>query len=107
MRFGLEEMTLQKIISVFVQFPAIEKVVLYGSRAKGTFRNGSDIDLTFYGENLKLQTIYRIDEALDDCMTPYMFDLSIFTHISNDDLIKHIERCGVVIYEKDQLNPTI
>ncbi|MBS0626813.1 MAG: nucleotidyltransferase domain-containing protein, partial [Verrucomicrobia bacterium] len=45
MRYGLNELTIQKITDVFTKFPSIEKVVLYGSRAKGNYKNGSDIDL--------------------------------------------------------------
>jgi predicted nucleotidyltransferase len=53
-RYGLKDLDIQKIQSVFTQFPEIQKVIIYGSRAKGNFKMGSDIDLTIVGENLIL-----------------------------------------------------
>jgi len=100
MKFGLTEETITKINSVFMQYPEIEKVILYGSRAMGTYRNGSDIDITFFGENLTLRTLYKIEIEIDDILTPYMFDMCLFSHIDNDDLIDHINRVGKVFYKK-------
>ena len=70
MTFGLSDATIEKIRSVFARHPQVEKAVRYGSRAKGTFRNGSDIDL------------------------------SLFAHIRDADVIDHIRRVGVAFYEK-------
>jgi len=84
MRFGLKEDVISSICSVFAEYPEIEKAVLYGSRAKGNFRNGSDIDLTLVGkDNLTLQKLYKIMEDIDDLFLPYSFDLSIFHQISD------------------------
>ncbi len=55
--FGLKADTIRKINEVFVRYPHIEKVLIYGSRAKGNFKNGSDIDLTLVGENLNLEIL--------------------------------------------------
>lgn len=100
-RFGLKETTIQKICGVFVKYPQVEKAILYGSRAKGNYKNGSDIDLTLFGEeNLTLDVLYQIMEEIDDLLLPYMFDLSIFQQISDPDLIDHIRRVGVVFYER-------
>jgi len=52
MRFGLTEDTIEKFHSVFRKYPEIEEVIIYGSRAKGNYREGSDIDLTLKGEEL-------------------------------------------------------
>ncbi len=98
MKFGLKILTIEKINTVFSQYPEVEKAVLYGSRAKGNFKNGSDIDLTLEGKNLSLSILYKIDNDLDDLLLPYTFDLSIFKHIDNADLIDHIKRVGVVFY---------
>lgn len=99
MKFGLKSTTIEKICTVFSQHPEVEKVILYGSRAKGNFKNGSDIDLTFKGKDLKLSTLYKIDNELDDLLLPYTFDLSIFSHIDNADLLEHIKRVGIIFYE--------
>lgn len=71
MTFGLKEHTIEKINGVFAQFPAVEQVMLYGSRAKGTYRRGSDIDLTLLGTDLNLKILFRIETALDDLLLPY------------------------------------
>ena len=102
MKFGLKETTIEKICSVFAGFPQIEKAVLYGSRAKGNYKNGSDIDLTLHGKDLTLNVLYKIDEELDDLLLPYTFDLSIFERLSDPDFIDHIQRVGVVFYQRNQ-----
>jgi uncharacterized protein len=101
MRFGLKESTIEKIISVFVKYAKIKKVLLYGSRAKGNYRNGSDIDLTLIGDELCYSQLSAIESDIDDLFLPYSFDISIFKDIDNPDLVDHINRLGVVFYEKD------
>jgi predicted nucleotidyltransferase len=100
MKFGLKEQTINKIIKVFQSFPEIEQVILYGSRAKGTNKPGSDIDLTIKGKNLNLQLINKIDLELDDLLLAYTFDLSIYNQIDNSDLLEHIKRVGKDFYIK-------
>ncbi|MBC8054424.1 MAG: nucleotidyltransferase domain-containing protein [Sphingobacteriaceae bacterium] len=100
MKFGLKEEVIEKINAVFNQFPQIEKVILYGSRAKGNYRNGSDIDLTLIGEGLNLDLLNKVDIKIDDLLLAYSFDISIYKQISNPDLVAHIERIGQVFYEK-------
>ncbi len=99
---GLPESVLQKIRAVFDRFPQIEKAILYGSRAKGTYKNGSDIDLTLRGgADLTLNILCKIANDLDDLFLPYTIDLSSFHDIGAPDLIGHIQRVGVVVYEED------
>lgn len=101
-RFGLTAETIASICKVLAKFPQVETVILYGSRAKGNFKNGSDIDLTFMGQDLDLRMLNRIDNDIDDILLPYSFDLSIKSHISNADLLEHIERVGKIFYQKQQ-----
>jgi len=101
LRFGLKETTIEKICGLLAKYPQVEKAVLYGSRAKGNYKNGSDIDLTLYGrEDLTLNMLYRIMNEMDDLLLPYSFDLSIFHQINDPDVIDHIQRVGVVFYER-------
>lgn len=97
---GLSPATLANIITVLAQCPALEKAVLYGSRAKGNHRPGSDIDLSLFGETLSYAHLGQIESQLDELMLPYSFDLSLFSQIDNPDLTEHIERVGRVFYEK-------
>ena len=83
------------INSVFKKYPQIEKVILYGSRAKGNFRANSDIDLTLVAPALSLTDLLRIENELDDLLLPYKIDLSLQHQLDNQELIDHINRVGV------------
>jgi predicted nucleotidyltransferase len=105
MKYGLKEATIQKICAVFAKFPQVDKAVLYGSRANGNYKNGSDIDLTLCGdEDLTLDVLYKIMHELDDLLLPYTIDLSIFSDIGDPDVVEHIQRVGVTFYEKGSRN---
>ncbi len=103
--FGLSSDIIKKVHVVFSKFSQIEKVILYGSRAKGNYKDGSDIDITLLGKDLSLKTIYALETELDELYLPYTFDVSIFTQIDNDDLIEHIQKYGKTFYsiESDYL----
>lgn len=99
--YGLKERTIEQIQTVFANFPELEQAVLYGSRAKGDFKPGSDIDLTLYGNGLTRKMLYKLENELDDLLLPYAFDLSIFANLVDADLVAHIRRVGVVFYQKN------
>jgi uncharacterized protein len=100
MRYGLSDQTIAKICGVFANHPAIDRAVLYGSRAKGNFKPGSDIDLSLHGTGLSLKELGDIDFELDDLLLPYMIDLLIFAQLKHAGLREHIERVGVVFYQR-------
>ena len=102
MKYGLKKHTIEKMNGVFPQFSEVEKAMLYGSRAKGTYRPGSDIDLILVGPALNLKTLFRIETELDDLLLPYTIDLSIFDHIDNPGLVDHIRRMGKVFYQREE-----
>lgn len=99
MNHGLPEATVARIQGVLAHFGEVEKAVLYGSRAKGNYRAGSDIDLTLYGPALNFDLLGAIASELDDLLLPYTIDLSIFGQLDNPDLREHIERVGVVVFD--------
>ncbi len=101
MPFGLEESDVNAIHDILSSYPQVTKSILYGSRAKGNYRVGSDIDLVLYGgKDLDLNILYGIMEDIDNLLLPYTFDLSIFSKISDPDVVAHILRAGIVFYEK-------
>ena len=100
MKYGLNDSTIEKIQHVFETFSEIDKVVLYGSRAKGNYRDGSDIDLTLFGAELNQQSCSTIAEALDDLLLPYTIDLSVFDQLKHPALEAHIERVGKIFYQR-------
>jgi predicted nucleotidyltransferase len=103
MNHGLPAATVAQIHEVFARYPEVEKAVLYGSRAKGNFKPGSDIDLVLDGGGLNERIRGRIGEELHDLPLPYEVDLSILSEITHADLLDHIRRVGVVFYEKKPL----
>jgi uncharacterized protein len=100
MRYGLKEQTIDGICEVLARHHLVEKALLYGSRAMGNFKAGSDIDLTLFGESLTSLELGIIDEELDDLLLPYQIDLSLFHRIENMQLREHIERVGTVFYRR-------
>jgi len=100
MNFGLDETTISKINSVFENYLEIEEVIVYGSRAKGNFREGSDIDITLKGENLSDEIRSKVWLDIDDLNIPYLFDISIFNQLKSESLVDHIERIGKLFYKK-------
>ena len=100
MNYGLSEATIARIQGVLARFVEVDKAVLYGSRAKGNYRAGSDIDLTLYGPALSFDQLGRIANELDDLLLPYTIDLSIFGQLGDSELREHIERAGKVFYKR-------
>ena len=100
MRFGLKEEVIQAINNVFINHHEVEKVLLYGSRAKGNYKPASDIDLTLVGEAIDVSLMNKISWELDDLLLPYTFDLSIYHHLNDPDLLDHINRVGAIFYSK-------
>lgn len=102
MSYGLTDEVIAEIHEILGRYPVISEAVLYGSRAKGTYRNGSDIDLTLKGEGLSSSDVWQLSSDLDDTFLPYSFDISVLNEISNPDLVEHINRIGVVFYKRQE-----
>ena len=100
--FGLKQGDLDIIVSVIQIHEEVTKAYLFGSRAKGTSKNGSDVDVALKGKNLSTSVVLRISYQLNEETTlPYKFDVLNYHTISNDELKKHIDRVGVCIYLKE------
>jgi predicted nucleotidyltransferase len=93
-RFGLQLETIEKLTQIFSQNPRVEQVLIYGSRAKGNYRTGSDIDLTMKGRRLEWKDLQEIEQKIDDLLLPYKVDLSLYEQIDNSELLEHIDRWG-------------
>lgn len=98
--YGLKPGVIDRMNAVFTGFPEVAQVILYGSRAKGNFKRGSDIDLCLVGDVLSLPTLLKIDTELDDLLLPYKIDLSIRKQIDSPELLLHIERVGTCFYRR-------
>lgn len=95
---GLSKKELEAIRSVFLSYPKVESVKIFGSRAKGNYRPNSDIDLVIIGNVDQLEAEEILNE-LDDLPLPYLFDVKALNQISSSELIDHIKRVGVSIYD--------
>jgi predicted nucleotidyltransferase len=100
MRYGLSDNVIDQINKVLSRYPQIKKAVLYGSRAKGNYKHGSDIDLALFGAGLNLFIVNKLNNDIDDLLLPYTFDFCIFSEIANPDLIDHINRVGILFYKR-------
>ena len=100
---GLTPREIDLIREVFRCFPAIREVVLYGSRAKGTYRPESDIDLALMGVNDDIQAAAVADE-LDELPLPYQFDVKAYSSIQYSPLREHIARVGISLYRRGPSN---
>lgn len=100
---GLSNKEIKSIKSIFSNYPQIEEVLIYGSRAKGNHRPASDIDLTLKGKNIDLTLQTKIEFDLDDLLLPYKFDISIYDRITNPEFINHIDKIGKTLYVKKSI----
>ncbi len=98
MDFGLEERTINELTHVFVMFPEIEEIIVFGSRAKGTNFSGSDLDLAVKGEHVTFRIISKLREQLEELPIPLFVDILDYKNITNEDLRSHINRVGRPIY---------
>ncbi|WP_137169440.1 nucleotidyltransferase domain-containing protein [Marinomonas sp. FW-1] len=95
-QYGIPNQLLEKMSETFSKYPDIEKVTLFGSRATGNFRNGSDIDLSISTRKSDIIPTLRIE--LDDLNSPYLIDLVDENNLTNQALLAQIRESGVVIY---------
>lgn len=99
-QFGLKQEDIDKINNVFATYNGIDSVIIYGSRAKGNFKVGSDIDLTIIENSISFPNFLEIENTLDDLLLPYKIDLSLKREITNIDLLSHIDRVGKLFYKR-------
>lgn len=101
--FGLSERSMETIRSIYAQFPQIERVVIYGSRAMGNFREGSDIDMTIFSDApFSYDDLINIVGKFDDSSLPYLVDISDFSELKSESLKDHIRRRGKVLYRREK-----
>lgn len=102
MNHGLSPATVDAICGVLTRFPAVERALLYGSRAKGKFKPGSDIDVSLCGKQLTFAQLGEIEDALDDLLLPYGIDLSLYDQLGASSLRAEIERTGREFYRRNE-----
>lgn len=102
MPYGLQDRDIAHILDAVKAFPEITEVVLFGSRAKGNYKVGSDVDLAIKGMSVTYDTAVRLGGILnEEKPLPYFFDVIRYDSIREPRLIEHIDRVGVLLYSKE------
>ncbi len=103
--FGLKEGDRETIVAVLQKEVSVEQAVMFGSRAKGRSRNGSDVDIALKGKNLTDDAAARISFVLnEETLLPYKFDVLNYHTIGNKDLIERIDREGVEFFSRPDVS---
>ncbi len=101
MEFGLTSKDLELIRSTIESHAEIEEVLIFGSRAMGNYKNGSDVDLAIKGSGITLRTVSSLNARLNDELPlPYQFDIIDYSTINTPELTKHIDSFGKVLFDK-------
>lgn len=101
MMYGLKEEESAWLIKLFKTIDNLEQVILFGSRATGTHRPTSDVDIALVGNALTDKDLNRLDRLIDSLLFPYKFDILLFHEINNPRLSDAIKSSGIVIYNRD------
>ncbi len=99
--FGLKEKELDFILSAFRQIPEVDSAVVFGSRAIGNYKPASDVDIAIWGDNISRRTMVRLTNILEEELPlPYHFDIIDYKSVTNNELKKHIDCYGKVVYRR-------
>lgn len=101
--FGLRENDISIICNILSQYPQVLQALIFGSRAKGNYRQGSDVDIAIKGKDITSKIVNQISFILNEETTmPYHFDILHYENIKEPELLQHIDRVGKIFYEKDK-----
>ena len=101
MNYGITEKSFRLILEGLNHYPEIEKALIFGSRAIGNYKNGSDIDLALYGSDVTEETIRGLRTRLNEELPiPYYFDIIHYENINNQELKEHIDTMGKMFYTR-------
>ncbi len=100
-KFGIYNKSYDLIIATLKLYPEIEKAIIFGSRAMGNYKKGSDIDIAISGNDVSFETTIRLKGQLNDSSPiPYFVDVVDYHSITSEDLKKHIDKFGIIFYIK-------
>lgn len=99
--YGLLERDLKYILKAVSKYTEIEEIILFGSRAMGNYKEGSDVDIALLGNDVNRNTVRRLSDDLnEEYPIPYYFDVINYNDISNEELKEHIDNMGKSIYKR-------
>lgn len=97
---GLNESSTAIVLDFLTGTEAVEEAVLFGSRAKGNYKTGSDIDIAIKGKGVDKDVISTLNAAFEESSLIYFVDVIAYDHITNPDLKEHIDRVGKVLFKR-------
>lgn len=100
MNDGLKDKYRQAIVKILADNPRVERAVLFGSRAMGTYTANSDVDIVLYGQELTLTDHGHLASLMSELTMPQQVDLVLYRTIDNPRLIEHINKYGLEWYKK-------
>ena len=100
MKFGLSDTVIESIQKVFEANSKVDAVIVFGSRAKGNFKEGSDIDLAMKGQDLNFDDLLNLNNKLESLNLANKIDLVNYHSIKEPALAQHIDRVGIVFYSR-------
>lgn len=103
---GVPESASAALLKTICAQPQVQRVVLYGSRALGRQRSGSDVDLCLVAPGMTLAELLVLGAVLDDLLLPWRIDLQLDHLISHEGLRAHIQRAGRVLWDRAPLQET-
>lgn len=107
MKLGLTSQELREIRVILRKYPAINEVVIFGSRATGKYKKASDVDLALKGRNSKsvgIDVVAKVKYLLEEeTLMPYFFDVVDYARVTNDELKAQIDQFGKRIYKKSRI----
>ncbi|MFE8701735.1 nucleotidyltransferase family protein [Cytobacillus sp. FJAT-54145] len=99
--FGLLERDILDIKKALSRFEEIERAVIFGSRAMGNYKKGSDVDIAIMGDKISTKTLMELVDLLnEEYPIPYFFDILHYESINNQNLTEHINNEGIEIYKR-------
>ncbi len=98
--FGLADRDMKTLQDIFKKYPDVKNVFVFGSRAKGTYKQSSDIDLAIMNEGVKDTFIRKMKSDFEDSSLPYTVDLVNYPTLKHPELKNHIDRVGVPLFRK-------
>lgn len=101
MQYGISDKSYKLIIQYLESIKEVEQVYIFGSRAMGNYRNGSDIDIAVKGKNININIINKISVVLNEKLPiPYNIDVVYLDNLNHKELREHIEKEGKIFYSK-------
>lgn len=94
----IEDKLKNELQTIFSKYKEIEKVLLFGSRAREDNKYNSDVDLCLFGENITHLIQVKVFIDIDEINTPLSFDILNFNELTKKELIDNIINEGIEIY---------